>query len=44
MKMLDSGDVSDHPYQRSFRRFSMHSTPAATCRSPVLTMPLSRIG
>jgi hypothetical protein len=24
MKMLDSGDVSDHPYQTSSRRSSMH--------------------
>ena len=38
MKMLDSGDVSDHPYQTQFQAFFDALENGKTCRSPVSPM------
>ena len=32
MKLLDSGDVADHPYQTQFDRFFESIKPARKCR------------
>ena len=37
MKMLDSGDVSDHPYQTQFQAFFDALEQGRTCRSRVST-------
>ena len=43
MKMLDSGDVSDHPYQTQFQAFFDALEPGRTCRSRASPTRSSRI-